>query len=1094
MPKKEDKTIEEEKISFSNVAHKFNEATGDERGQIEEYTQYVKNMEEAIDVLDGYDDFSSLNIAASAYEYREGETYGYGIKRMGMHGRGRDSDVILKHQKNAAQMFLENLRGFGLLADVVGSGKTFEAGVVLSELTYRGKVGTLLIVAISEVLSSWEDVICTRFGLGDALVVIKEEKDRFSVKKDGVTEDLGKAFKWSDYIECNGKRPVRPVLVDLEVFKYLSKDRSFSSGCIFDMIIVDEAHELCNENNIAAMGLLSDMIAKKKADGSGQECYCLLLSATPHNGNLKGMFPLWYFICRRGGDPGQFFNGSSEEHSAEYNEEFKHYNKDICFGADNISDFVRGKKIYDFQKLGNNADAGMRLHLRHYLEKQGKNIEKDFDAANVWTKERVIDDFLGVSDLPNSGLPTEVVEKKKAYRAREEGQIASAYKNLLSLIMIRQDRNTVMNVSMRRKKVVNLFFCPVRDGSFGGGVVDGVQIDGGIRLDYGKVFSSFPEVYYPDVLKGDVRGGIFDDTSSPQARYAEVVGALLKRLDDEKYRVRGVRGFKGGYLDYYTTMMSNFDDNDADSRSYRAAVTADDGQYNLFMPYTYRAPSDAFDNKFDYFLRILRKHRDDKVIVFFDYDRASNNAVTHVDGTRDASLYDKFDKLLRSKVKTRRIISIESAGADTEEKIAEFNDEANAACVLVVKGGFTHGANLQQASVIVNFQVSCDPVDMEQKIGRIFRLGQTRDVTVYSMADVNELEGYALAYFTGIGLFAVDNGDASILSGCNDSEMVTVRCSECGRVAIMTKTEYDTYRASLNLGEEKKPVYLTRINKSAGKMYTSSMTGGGLLSEEEKEIPYDEKYTKREGMHIMCQSGSHASGDIVMMSPINNGEFVCSSDKTHKFMRGKGEGDAGYKCMDPSGQLMCSTGEKGSRAYFCNKLCAISRCGAHRREFPGCAARKAFEVGEPFSACIDKCLDGGDGGRCKYYDKCKRGINSHRCMPESSYQDMERSIYECIDCIEYNKDLKYSFNCSPKPHVLSFNEDWSGADCPICRAQGSRNPGQLQKVPMRTFSEHIGYLWDIDREGSTYFCGILISEAKKVGEIEKILQESGKGE
>ncbi|MCD8206222.1 MAG: hypothetical protein LUD29_06460 [Clostridia bacterium] len=1116
----DEKKVEEKDISFTGVRDKFNEASGDVRGDIEEYNGYVAEMEKAIDVLDGYDDFSSLKIAASAYESRGDGTYGYGIeKKRTLHGSGAFADVILDHQKKAAQMFLENLRGFGLLADVVGSGKTFEAGVVLSELTYRGKVGTLLIVAISEVMASWEDVICKKFGLGSTLVVIKKENEGFSVRKDGVTEALSSGFKWSDCIEVNGRRPTRPILVDLEVFKHLSMDRTFSSGCIFDMIIVDEAHELCNEKNIAAMGLLSDMIQKKRLDGTGNECYCLLLSATPHDGNLKGMFPLWYFICRRGGDPGEFFHGTSEQHSAEYNSEFDHYSKDICFGADNISDFVMLKKIYDFQPL--NVNVGMRRAFEKYFNNFGPSIKeengistiKEFDEANTFTKERVINDFLGIrnryeKDRKNLApkLSPEERKERRMNRDREDASVASAYRNLLNLIMIRQNSETGWNSSSRRKKTVNLYFYPVKPGALKGGVIGGLRMDGDIALDYGKVFSSFPEVYYPELLRKDSRGGtrgsLFGSIGdyTPRAFYAEILKGLFGRFVEDEYRVDGISGFKNGYESYYYDMLRDFDDtignSDADKSVYEAAPTGFAGQFNLLMPYEFRSKEDMFGVKFDYLMKILdsNKHQGSRIIIFFDYGRATNNAVTRIDGTVEESYYDKFERELRARLHERKIIAIEASGGDTDEKIAEFDDDENAGCVLVVKGGFTHGANLQKASVIVNFQVSCDPVDMEQKIGRIFRLGQRSDVTVYSLADMNDLEGYALAYFTRIGLFAVNNGDATILSGCNDSEMVTIRCSECNNVTIMSKNEYDTYRQALNLTTGSgKAACVSRINIKAKKMYVTPLNSAGGLSDEEEEVPYSEEVAKR-GSGIMCGfENSHAKRDRLLMSPINNGEFVCSVDKTHKFLRGKGEGDEGYKCMDAAGQIMCSTGGKGNRTYFCNKLCVISHCRLFRQAFPNCGAKKAFAAGDPYSACVDKCLDDGTGKRCEYYEKCLNGVKGSRCMPESDSASMAQSIDECIDCVEWNRDVGKGFGCAPGPHTLTFDEEWSGAECPICRAKGAKEIGKLEKVPMRTFSEHIGYLWDIDRSGSSCFCNILEDEAENVGDIERILKESGKG-
>lgn len=68
------------------------------------------------------------------------------------------------------------------------------------------------------------------------------------------------------------------------------------------------------------MKLLSLMMeTKKKANMT----YCLLLSATPHSGNLEHMFRLWYFIRCKGGNPGDFDEKDDKDRSADYNKEKK---------------------------------------------------------------------------------------------------------------------------------------------------------------------------------------------------------------------------------------------------------------------------------------------------------------------------------------------------------------------------------------------------------------------------------------------------------------------------------------------------------------------------------------------------------------------------------------------------------------------------------------------------------------------------------------------------------------------------------------------------------------------------------------------------
>ncbi len=954
---------------------------------------------------------------------------------------------------------------------------------MLSELTYRGKVGTLLIVAISEVISSWEDVMQHKFGLGNSLLVITEKNGKINIKDKGDVKEISSSkFRWSDYIETDDRRPKQPVLVDLEVFKTLSATKDFAKMCLFDMIIVDEAHELCNESNIAAMGLLSRMIAEKKRDGTGNEGYCLLLSATPHNGNLKGMFPLWYFICRRGGNPDEFFTeeNGGKRHEKDYNDEYRFYSQTVCYGADNISDFVRKKKIYDFSPIGD-ADSSSRKALKEYLTSKGQDIS-DFDGANEWVREKMVDEFI------------EKPENEKWKKTVKNG-IANAYRTLLSLIMIRQSKDTVQTIDVG-KKTVNVYLCPVDKGQFKGCAISGIPYRqyGNLKLDYTGVIGSFPEKYYPDVITGEgVKRNLFDMADGDKQKfYADIINSYLSRLyPDTSYNA----GFKSGFKNYYRDMMANFD---SSGTTYSSPEQQPNGQYNLFVPYEKTGESSSYDNKMSYVRKILKKHSDERVIMFFDYDLTSNDEVVYEDGHRDISLYDKIEQDLKSDYPNseRDILCIDASTGVTETVEKKFNSPAYHNCILIVKGGFTHGANLQKAAVIINFQVSCDPVDTEQKIGRIFRLGQDNSVTVYSLADVDSLEGYALAYFTRIGLFAADSGDATILSGCNESEMVTVRCSECDNIQILPKDEYEALKEELKIKDGGKEGYISRVNLKTGATYINVFEKGRDNSYKTgvKINATDDRIRNP----LMCASPSHTGGDICLMSPINNGEFVCSRDKSHKLMRGRIQGDEGYKCMDLLARTMCGTGGKGNRHYFCNKLCAISMCEEHKIKFPDCEAVKAFEAKEPYAACVDKCYNSSKGGKCTNFEQCKNGVGTIgcSCMPPMSADEMELSVSACETCIAYNDKIKYNFGCKPRPHILKFDNDWTGAECPICRSERQKGdaPGILQKVPMKTFSEHIRYLWDIERTGESRFCAILGDEAKKVGEIEDILKESGHGD
>ena len=246
------------------------------------YTQKIAMMNEVVESLDRLDDFSSLKIDASKYKKLPGSTYGIDVTAM-----HRGDEVIFPHQKEAALLFLKELRGFGLLADVVGSGKTFEAGVVISELAVRNKLRSMLLIVPDQVKASWINVMEEKFGLGKGTLHDAEEY---------VDEFNGMRRFNLNKVPCrtiNGfNLPIHPIIVTIEEFANWDDD---TASLLFDVIVVDEAHHLCKEDGeyAKAMKLLSMMMElKKKANVT----YCLLLSATPHSGNLDHT-QTWYLAC-----------------------------------------------------------------------------------------------------------------------------------------------------------------------------------------------------------------------------------------------------------------------------------------------------------------------------------------------------------------------------------------------------------------------------------------------------------------------------------------------------------------------------------------------------------------------------------------------------------------------------------------------------------------------------------------------------------------------------------------------------------------------------------------------------------------------------
>lgn len=928
------------------------------------FTRQVAEAQQSVEALDSHDDFHELLIDPSHYTSKGKSEYGI-VPDSAIHDVG--GNVILPHQQSAAEKFLRDLRGFGLLADVVGSGKTFEAGVILSELAVRGKMKSLMIVAPDQVLNSWVDVIEQRFGLGKGVlyqVTKGDDKDGYPT----LQEVLGKVG-----VSKHGKlvRPKQPIIVDVDIFAQWR----YSEGFLVDVVVVDEAHHFSEDTGryAGAMRMLSEMMQTKKKAGA---TYCLLLTATPHSGNLENMFRLWYFVRCKGGNPSDFDEKDDADRTAQYVEEKQYYKDTVCYGATNITDFIR--KVKDAVVM-----QRFSVQLFAYLDEIGKTDE--FNGLPRYDRAQYIDDFLSADG--NKKIKEEVLKR-----------VSDAYHNgVLRSIMIRQP-----NRLSKTKSVQNYFFYNMSH------VPSTVQITGLTEKKIKVDFSSALEIGQArvtangeEMLLTDYANNLRGKRSFEQA-YSQVVNGMLSALSQEDDKISSIHS-KVGYLSYYMDRL----------RDTPSAVA----KHSYFIPVP---PAEGIkDHKYATAMRILRKHKDKRVLIFFDYNLGKSDRI-----------YDEVCKNLLAEPELKDRIIVGDSDADVHAVEREFNSEKRKNAILLVKDAkYTEGANLQESSIIINYQVTYDPLAMDQRIGRIFRLGQKNDVVVYSLADMNKLEGFALAYFADIGLLSGNSGDATILAGSNSDQMVALRCNACSRVVLMSKEAYDEKRKK---------------------------QGAIICREEAQCVGPDGKGTE--------------------MSEITVYDFKCDNCGT-VLTRSVSEG---YMCISnvENGERgrMCNSGEKGDRSVYCRKICAISHCrrfnkGGHM--YGKCPVLQKYKK-DSNTSDVDLMRICAMCGNSACWEKCKiSGLPKEQIVGEIGEGG------RCSSC-------DYA-GCSPKPHALDFNDKWE-ADCPMPGCSSRHHHGKLRPVVARTFATFVSELWKFDHDGGEGFCRNLGEQAAIVSDVRRILE------
>lgn len=102
------------------------------------------------------------------------------------------------------------------------------------------------------------------------------------------------------------------------------------------------------------------------------------------------------------------------------------------------------------------------------------------------------------------------------------------------------------------------------------------------------------------------------------------------------------------------------------------------------------------------------------------------------------------------------VVNGDCSSTEKEAIVADFETEGG---VLVATDSISEGRNMQFCNVMVNYDLPWNPMKVEQRIGRIDRIGQERDVLVFNLALADTVEEHVLEKLYGkINLFTQSIG------------------------------------------------------------------------------------------------------------------------------------------------------------------------------------------------------------------------------------------------------------------------------------------------------------------------------------------------
>lgn len=103
---------------------------------------------------------------------------------------------------------------------------------------------------------------------------------------------------------------------------------------------------------------------------------------------------------------------------------------------------------------------------------------------------------------------------------------------------------------------------------------------------------------------------------------------------------------------------------------------------------------------------------------------------------------------------------------DKDAAIARFRDEAD---VLLSTGAGGEGRNLQFADTVINFDLPWNPMRLEQRVGRVHRIGQEHDVFIFNFCQAGTVEEHLLRVLHDkINMFELVVGEMDAILGSLD--------------------------------------------------------------------------------------------------------------------------------------------------------------------------------------------------------------------------------------------------------------------------------------------------------------------------------------
>lgn len=156
--------------------------------------------------------------------------------------------------------------------------------------------------------------------------------------------------------------------------------------------------------------------------------------------------------------------------------------------------------------------------------------------------------------------------------------------------------------------------------------------------------------------------------------------------------------------------------------------------------------------KVEALLKLLKAEGNDKVIIF-----------TH--------FLDTLHHLYKTLTAAGQDVVLYYGGLSVAEKNQAIADFTGPRRILLSTEAAGEGRNLQFCWRMINYDLPWNPMRIEQRIGRIHRIGQTHEVTIYNLSTHNTVEDYILQLLDSkINMFELVVGEVDMILGNLEEE------------------------------------------------------------------------------------------------------------------------------------------------------------------------------------------------------------------------------------------------------------------------------------------------------------------------------------